>query len=36
MFGKKKKSDVGDFAGFALLSEAKWSKAQFIADMKSE
>lgn len=36
MFGKKKKSDVGDFAGFALLSEAKWSKARFIEDMKSE
>ncbi len=42
MFGKNKKSgagggsDVGDFAGFALLSEAKWSKAKFIEDMKTE
>lgn len=33
---EKKKSDAGDFAGFALLSEAKWSKAKFIEDMKAE
>lgn len=28
--------DVGNFAGFALLSEPSWDKAQFIADMKSD
>lgn len=33
---EKKKSDAGDFAGFALLSEAKWSKTKFIEDMKAE
>lgn len=27
---------VGSFAGFALLSEADWSKAQFIADFKDD
>lgn len=36
MSDKKKKSDVGSFAGFALLSEAEWSKAKFIEDMKTE
>lgn len=45
LFGKNKKKNAaqveqnnekGVFHGFALLSEPKWSKTQFVADMKEE
>lgn len=47
LFGKKKNQKIeaatneldkekGKFAGFVLLSEPKWSKSQFLADVKEE
>lgn len=45
LFGKKKnevhhekedKTDVGSFAGFALLSDVKWDKDKFVADFKED
>lgn len=32
----EKKGDIGNFAGFALLSEAKLDRAKFFADLKSD
>ena len=29
-------NDVGDFAGFVLLSEPEWDKEQFLADLKED